>query len=215
MRERIELSDEWRYAQLATLIESWGYRASLERERVMDRPELALRWFREEYEPMVDMLREAGIGGGGTETERYLRVSMLRFLLLQRHDWSEEIAEKPGGRGQVTEPGRGGGHDDPPDHQGDAGLASSARRRSSSASWVNGLSMMSRPPRSSIARYGLRVAGHEQHADAGAQRRHAFGDLLAQHLRHDHVGQQHVDRARVAFGDARARAEPRLAVSTA
>ena len=24
---RIELSDEWRYAQLATLIESWGYRA--------------------------------------------------------------------------------------------------------------------------------------------------------------------------------------------
>ena len=27
-RERIQLSDEWRYAQLATLIESWGYRAS-------------------------------------------------------------------------------------------------------------------------------------------------------------------------------------------
>ena len=27
MRERIQLSDEWRYAQLATLIESWGYRA--------------------------------------------------------------------------------------------------------------------------------------------------------------------------------------------
>ena len=59
MRERIQLSDEWRYAQLATLIESWGYRASLERERVMGRAELALRWFREEYEPMVAMLREA------------------------------------------------------------------------------------------------------------------------------------------------------------
>ena len=43
---------------------------------------------------MVDMLREAGLGGGGTETERYLRVAMLRFLLLQRHDWSDDLAER-------------------------------------------------------------------------------------------------------------------------
>ena len=96
-RERIQLSDEWRYAQLANLIESWGYRASLERERLMHAPEMALAWFREEYEPMVDMLREAGLGGGGTETERYLRVVMLRFLLLQRHDWTEELAERLAG----------------------------------------------------------------------------------------------------------------------
>jgi hypothetical protein len=93
-RERIQLSDEWRYAQLANLIESWGYRASLERERVLPRRELALLWFREEYEPMVEILREAGLGGGGTETERYLRVAMLRFLLLQRHDWTEDMAEQ-------------------------------------------------------------------------------------------------------------------------
>jgi hypothetical protein len=105
MRDRIQLSDEWRYAQLATLIESWGYRASLERERVMDRPELALRWFREEYEPMVAMLREAGIGGGGTETERYLRVAMLRFLLLQRHDWTEDLAERLAGEVKSPSPG--------------------------------------------------------------------------------------------------------------
>jgi hypothetical protein len=105
MRDRIQLSDEWRYAQLATLIESWGYRASLVRERVRDRPELALRWFREEYEPMVAMLREAEIGGGGTETERYLRVAMLRFLLLQRHDWSEAIAEQLAGEVKRPAPG--------------------------------------------------------------------------------------------------------------
>ena len=96
-RERIQLSDEWRYAQLATLIESWGYRASLERERILPRHELALLWFRDEYEPMVDMLREAGLGGGGTETERYLRISMLRFLLLQRHDWTDDMAERLAG----------------------------------------------------------------------------------------------------------------------
>ena len=40
------------------------------------------------------MLREAGLGGGGTETERYLRIAMLRFLLLQTFDWTDEIAER-------------------------------------------------------------------------------------------------------------------------
>jgi hypothetical protein len=101
-RERIQLSDEWRYAQLANLIESWGYRASLERERLMGRAEVALTWFREEYEPMVEMLREEGLGGGGTETERYLRVVMLRFLLLQRHDLTEDLAERLAG--EVRQP---------------------------------------------------------------------------------------------------------------
>ena len=72
---------------------------------------------------MVEMLREAGLGGGGTETERYLRVAMLRFLLLQRHDWTDGPGRAAGGRGQAPERGRGAGHDDPPDHQGDARLA--------------------------------------------------------------------------------------------
>jgi hypothetical protein len=102
LAKRIQLSDEWRYAQLAHLIESWGYRASLERERVLPREEMALAWFKEEYEPMVETLREFGLGGAGTETERYLRVAMLRFLLLQTHDWSEEIAEELAG--QVRSP---------------------------------------------------------------------------------------------------------------
>jgi len=96
-RERIQLSDEWRYAQLATLIESWGYRASLERERVLPRRELAITWFQEEYEPMLRMLREAEIGGGGTETERYLRVAMLRFLLLHRLDFPDDLGERLAG----------------------------------------------------------------------------------------------------------------------
>jgi hypothetical protein len=94
MRERIQLSDEWRYAQLATLIESWGYRVSLERGRLLPRGELGVTWFREEYEPVVEMLREAGLGGGGTETERYLRIAMLRYLLLGTFEWSGEIMER-------------------------------------------------------------------------------------------------------------------------
>lgn len=103
-RARIQLSDEWRYAQLATLIESWGYRVSLERGRLLSREELALAWLQEEYEPVVDMLREAGLGGGGTETERYLRIAMLRYLLLQTNDWNAEVMERLAGEMRTPSP---------------------------------------------------------------------------------------------------------------
>jgi hypothetical protein len=88
---RIQLSDEWRYAQLAMLIEAWGFRASHARERLLSREEMAEAWFHEEYEPVTRVLHEAGIGGAGTETERYLRIAMLRFLLLHTHDWTDDV----------------------------------------------------------------------------------------------------------------------------
>ena len=93
-RARIRLSDEWRYTQLATLIEAWGFRASHARERLLSRDEMADAWFRDEYEPVTAVLDEAGVGGAGTETERYLRIAMLRYLLLQTHDWTDEIVER-------------------------------------------------------------------------------------------------------------------------
>jgi hypothetical protein len=94
LRDRIRLSDEWRYAQLATLVEAWGLRASHARERLLSRAEIAEAWFHEEYEPVVEVLSEAQIGGRGTETERYLRIAMLRFLLLQTHDWTDDVVER-------------------------------------------------------------------------------------------------------------------------
>ena len=93
-RERIRLSDEWRYAQLAVLVESWAFRASHHREHLLSRAEAAQAWFNEEYDPVVRVLREAGAGGAGSETERYLRVAMLRFLLLHTHDWTDEVVER-------------------------------------------------------------------------------------------------------------------------
>jgi hypothetical protein len=102
-RKRIELSDEWRYARLADLIEAWGYRASHERGHLLSREEMAKAWFAEEYEPVVAVLRECGIGGPGTETERYLRIAELRYLLLQTNDWSDEVVERL--MGEVRHPG--------------------------------------------------------------------------------------------------------------
>jgi hypothetical protein len=94
LRDRIRLADEWRYAQLGSLVEAWGLRASYARERLLSRREVAEAWFREEYEPVVQVLNEAHAGGAGSETERYLRIAMLRYLLLQTHEWSDDVIER-------------------------------------------------------------------------------------------------------------------------
>jgi hypothetical protein len=93
-RSRIQLSDEWRYARLADYIEAWGFRTSHDRGHLLSRAEMAQAWFRDEYTPVVDALQEAGAGGAGTETERYLRIAMLRNLLLHNHDLSDDLVER-------------------------------------------------------------------------------------------------------------------------
>jgi hypothetical protein len=92
-RARIQLSDEWRYAALAEALEAWGFRACQDRGELMSRAEVALEWFREEYEPVVELLREADMLGPGTETEAYMRVSHLRYLVLRTHDWNDAVVE--------------------------------------------------------------------------------------------------------------------------
>ncbi len=93
-RARIHFRDEWRYAELASLVESWGFRASHARGRLLSREEMAETWFREEYEPVVEVLREADLGGSGSEAERYLRIAMLRYLLLHTHEWTDEVVAR-------------------------------------------------------------------------------------------------------------------------
>jgi hypothetical protein len=92
-RSRIQLSDEWRYAALAEAVEAWGFRAIQDRGELMTRAEVAEAWFREEYEPVVQMLREAELVRKGTETEAYMRVAHLRYLILRTHDWDDQVIE--------------------------------------------------------------------------------------------------------------------------
>ena len=103
-RQRIRLGDEWRYAALAEAVEAWGFRLMQERGELMSRAEVAESWFRNEYEPVVDLLREADLGRSGSETESYMRVSHLRYLLLRTHEWDDAVIdavrrdlESPGG----------------------------------------------------------------------------------------------------------------------
>jgi hypothetical protein len=93
-RAQIQLTDEWRYAQLAGLIEARGYRESHAQGRLIPRRELASAWFHEQYLPVVAKLRERGAGGPGTDTDRYLRFAILRFLLLHTHEWTDDAIDR-------------------------------------------------------------------------------------------------------------------------
>jgi hypothetical protein len=93
-RAEIELSDEWRYASLAEAVEAWGFRAMQGRGELMSREEVAEAWFRDEYKPVVQMLSESELIRRGTETESYMRLSALRFLILRTHEWTDEVVER-------------------------------------------------------------------------------------------------------------------------
>ena len=93
-RAKIELSDEWRYAALAEAVEAWGFRVMQERREFMTREEVAEAWFRDEYEPVGNMLREAGLLRKGSETEAYMRLAALRYLVLRTHVWDDEVIER-------------------------------------------------------------------------------------------------------------------------
>jgi hypothetical protein len=93
-RSRIQLSDEWRYAGLAESVEAWGFRLKQEREEFLTREAVAEAWFQEEYVPVVEALRELDLIGRATETEAYLRVTGLRYLLLRTHEWSDEVVDR-------------------------------------------------------------------------------------------------------------------------
>ncbi|MEA2217911.1 MAG: hypothetical protein QOJ35_537 [Solirubrobacteraceae bacterium] len=92
---RIELTDPVKYGKLAEMVEAWGYRLIQRDERYIDRPQTALRWFHEEYVPVVAILRDADlIGRRETETEAYMRLSGERYRIMTTHEWSDEAIER-------------------------------------------------------------------------------------------------------------------------
>jgi hypothetical protein len=93
-RTRIHLSDEWTYAALAEAVEAWGFRVIQARREPMSRHEVAKAWFREEYEPVVAMLDEAKLlPKDVTDTEAYMHLAALRYLILRTHAWDDAIID--------------------------------------------------------------------------------------------------------------------------
>ena len=95
LRQRIAVSDPWDFGTLSEAVEAWGFRAMQSRGTYMDRGEVAQLWFREEYEPVVELLRAGDlIDRDETETDAYLRVAGDRYRALRTHDWSDEVLEE-------------------------------------------------------------------------------------------------------------------------
>jgi hypothetical protein len=94
VRDQIKLADDRRFAMLAEHVEAWGFRLIQEQREPLDRREVAERWFRDEYQPVVEMLRDADLIGRGTETEAYMRVAEHRYRLLRAHAWDDAVIER-------------------------------------------------------------------------------------------------------------------------
>ena len=93
-RQEIQLTDSWDYARLAENVEAWGFRTSQDRGEAINRREAAFLWLETEYRPVVEMLREADLIEGQTDTEAYMRVSGERYRLLRTHRWDEEVIQR-------------------------------------------------------------------------------------------------------------------------
>ena len=93
-REEIELSDPWGYAELAEGVEAWGFRVMQGRRELLTRQQVAEAWHRDEYRPVVAMIREADLLDGGTETDAYMRMSRERYRLMRTHDWNEVVLDR-------------------------------------------------------------------------------------------------------------------------
>jgi hypothetical protein len=93
-RAEIRFSDPLDYSVLAESVEAWGFRAIQDRGEWLEREDMARLWLETEYQPVVEMLREAHLIGDGTETEAYLRVAEERYRLMRTHTWNDEVIQR-------------------------------------------------------------------------------------------------------------------------
>lgn len=96
LRDRVVLAVPNDWALLAEGIEAWGFRRMQERGELMDRAAVALAWFSDEFEPVLSMLREAGLhpGDGAQDGEVYLRFAKDRYLVLRTHRWDDAVLQQ-------------------------------------------------------------------------------------------------------------------------
>ncbi|MCE7008430.1 chromosome partitioning protein ParB [Kibdelosporangium philippinense] len=93
-RAAMVLSDPWQYTILSETVEAWGFRLMQDESKFLNRTEIAARFYAEEFEPVVSMLRQAGLIGDRTEAEAYLAVSEQRYRLMRTHRWDDDVIAK-------------------------------------------------------------------------------------------------------------------------
>jgi hypothetical protein len=96
LRDRVVLTVPSDWAKLAEGIEAWGFRRMQERAELLNRAQVALAWFTDEYEPVLSMLREAGLhpGDSAEDAAVYLSFAEDRYLILRTHRWDDGVLEQ-------------------------------------------------------------------------------------------------------------------------
>ncbi|MCP2255298.1 ParB-like nuclease domain-containing protein [Prauserella aidingensis] len=92
-RASVVVTDPWDYAELGEHVEAWGFRLMQDSGTFLDRATIAARWYADEYQPVVQMLRQADLVGTRTEAEAYLWVAGERYHLIRTHTWDDDVFE--------------------------------------------------------------------------------------------------------------------------
>jgi hypothetical protein len=87
----LAMTDPWHWCELSETVEAWGFRLMQQEGQFLMRPDVALRWYEDEYRRVVRMLRAADLIGDQTEAEAYLRVAAERYRVMRTHEWNDEI----------------------------------------------------------------------------------------------------------------------------
>ena len=93
--DAVRLTDPPHYAQLAEAVEAWGFDSPRRSAIFLSRPEVARRWFGEEFLPVVRMARRAGNRADiDSDAELYLWLAGERYRLFRRHIWDDAVFEQ-------------------------------------------------------------------------------------------------------------------------
>ncbi len=92
-RAAVVVTDPEDYAQLGEHVEAWGFRLMQDEGTLLDRATVAQRWYAEEYQPVVQMLRQAELVGDRTEAEAYLWVAGERYRMIRTHRWDDDVIQ--------------------------------------------------------------------------------------------------------------------------
>ncbi|MBN9099526.1 MAG: ParB N-terminal domain-containing protein [Pseudonocardia sp.] len=90
----ILVTSAWSYAVLSETVEAWGFRLMQQEARYLDRETVARRWYSEEFQPVLRMLRDADLVGERTDAEAYLHLAAQRYRLMRTHRWDENVVDR-------------------------------------------------------------------------------------------------------------------------
>ena len=100
-RAAVAVDDPFDYGVIAETVEAWAARTMHAEKAYMDKETMAARWYAEEFQPVVQLIEDAGVRGPDERpAAAYLRVACERYRLIREHEWSAEVMQAVTRRGR-------------------------------------------------------------------------------------------------------------------